>query len=166
MGLCFRLVGWLVSFTSRAQPLHAFQVHALLVWAGLDIRAGHILGSTGPTRLPCRSGGLHFVLNWTTICHWQPTKQRYAIFSKTKANMKKARDRQTHARCDDRKMAKAQLLLNYFCISLDRHLLDISECIINYSELVDILTRCCGRINQNFKRKLHIIPIIICIRFT
>jgi hypothetical protein len=32
--------------------------------------------------------------------------------------------------------------------------------------LVDITVRCCGRVNQNFKRKLNIVPIIICIRFT
>jgi hypothetical protein len=96
MGLWLRLVGRLVGFTSGAAL--AFQVHALLVWVGPDVRVGHILCSTGPTRLPCCSGGPHFVLNWTTICHWhaeqEKIRERRTVY---------ARDRRTHA----------QLLLSY-----------------------------------------------------
>jgi hypothetical protein len=75
MGLCFRLVGL---------SLLAFQVHSLLVWIGLDVRVGHILGSTGRTRLPCSSGGPHFVLNWTTICHWHADQAKIRDLLKKK----------------------------------------------------------------------------------
>jgi hypothetical protein len=92
-----------VGFTSGAAL--AFQVHALLVWVGPDVRVGHILCSTGPTRLPCCSGGPHFVLNWTTICHWhadqEKIRERRTVY---------ARDRRTHA---VRRQEDAQLLLSY-----------------------------------------------------